>query len=67
MALDPWGKHVEQEREEAEKWLARSAEDGLPPARSDLGRRFVGGRGYDGDPVEAVKWCYDAAMWRRRQ
>ena len=33
-----------------------------PPLRNDLGLRFVGGRGDDEDPVEAIQWCHDRVM-----
>ena len=52
---------------DAKEWLKWSDEDALYPARSDLGMRFIGGNGYEDDPVEAMKWWhYDAMKGRGR-
>ncbi len=64
-ALDPWGNEGKQKREDAKEWLTRWARDVLPPARSDLGLRFIGGKGYGDDPFEAVKWWHYDAMHGR--
>ena len=56
------GDHgLEQNPEEAAKWLRKSADQGLAKSQNGMGLMFVTGAGVDRDQVEAARWFRRAA------
>ena len=55
------GRGVEQDDEEAVRWLRLAASQGLRGAQSELGWMYQSGRGVEQDDEEAARWYRRAA------
>ncbi len=55
------GRGIEQDYEEAAKWLQEAAAGGVVSAQYNLGVLYDSGRGVEADAVEALIWFHSAA------